>query len=173
LPRTSNAVRLRLGGVFECLPRMAFLLPLHLGGMLERTGWAAAAGWVDAICWPVAYRVMQTARSTNVRAIAACIGIRALTTFIAEPIKWCGWEYRWWLLSQWRVSCNRYNHDADVHDADHAGRYVDESTDGDNSGNGGAGNHDADVHGADMLVVMVMRILMVTTVEMAGLLQPV
>ena len=29
------------------------------------------------------------------------------------------------------------------------------------------------VHGADMLVVMVMRILMVTTVGMAGLVQPV
>ena len=34
-------------------------------------------------------------------------------------------------------------------------------------------NHDADVHGADMLVVMVMRVLMVTTVGMAGLVQPV
>ena len=44
---------------------------------------------------------------------------------------------------------------------------------GDNSGNGGAGTHDADVHGADMLVVMVMRTLMVTTVAMAGLVQPV
>ena len=34
-------------------------------------------------------------------------------------------------------------------------------------------DHDAGVHGADMLVVMVMRILMVTTVGMAGLVQPV
>ena len=29
------------------------------------------------------------------------------------------------------------------------------------------------VHGADMLVVMVMKLLMVTTVGMAGLVQPV
>ena len=44
---------------------------------------------------------------------------------------------------------------------------------GDNRGNGGTGTHDADVHGADMLVVMVMRTLMVTTVAMAWLVQPV
>ena len=81
----SNAVRLRLGGVLECLPRMANTVRLRLGGMLESTGWADAAGWADAICWPAVHRLMQTARSANIRAIAACIGIRALNTLTLEP----------------------------------------------------------------------------------------
>ena len=53
----SNAVRLRLG-----------FAPLSLG-MLENTGWADAAGWVDA--WARVYRVMHKARSAKMRAIAA------------------------------------------------------------------------------------------------------
>ena len=69
----SNVVRLRLG-----------FAPLSLG-MLESTGWADAAGWADAIAWVGVYRLMQTARSANVRAIAACIGIHALNTLMREP----------------------------------------------------------------------------------------
>ena len=51
--------------------------------MTENTCWADAAGWADALAR--VYRVMQKARSAKIRAIAACIGIRALTTFIGEP----------------------------------------------------------------------------------------
>ena len=62
----SNAVRLRLG-----------FAPLALG-MLESTGWADTACWTDAIGWARVYRVMQKARSAQIRAIVACVGIRAL-----------------------------------------------------------------------------------------------
>ena len=70
---------------------MANTMRLRLGGMLESTGWADAAGWAgatgwaDAICCLAVYRLMQTARSTNSRVIAACIDIRALNTLTLEP----------------------------------------------------------------------------------------
>ena len=64
---------------------MSDTVRLRLGGMLESTDWADAAGWADAICWPAAYRLKKTARSANIRAIAACIDIRALNTLTLEP----------------------------------------------------------------------------------------
>jgi hypothetical protein len=85
--RGSFTVGRRAGG----LARMPNTFVLRLGGMLESTGWADKAGWAneagwtDAICWPAVYRLMQTARRADTRVIAACIGIRALTTFIGEP----------------------------------------------------------------------------------------
>ena len=59
----SSVVRLRLG-----------FAPLFLA-MLESTGRAVAAGWVDAVAR--AYRVMQMPMSAKIRAIATCVSIRA------------------------------------------------------------------------------------------------
>ena len=81
--RGSFTVGRRAGG----LARMPNTFVLRLGGMLDSTGWADKAGWAneagwtDAICWPAVYRLMQTARRADTRVIAACIGIRALTTY--------------------------------------------------------------------------------------------
>jgi hypothetical protein len=142
----SNTVRLRVG-----------FAPFFLGGMLENTDWAVAADWADTIGACVK-RLVQTARSAKIRAIEECTGMHALTKFIGEP-----------KLMQWRVWCNRYNHDAlvqmmimlvvmlmrvlKVTTVAMAGLvimmltfmvltcclYGDENTDGDNSGNSGAG----------------------------------